>query len=276
MNAGGPLKRKPSIYSLDLPETLPEVQSFCDTGDGPGEDVEQIEGRDGLEEHEDREDPDDTEDAGAQNNNNSGNCCASKSSGSCDAVVHQRRETVGDAHDGQTVEACLDDCGIGSEKSQELSSEEDQGQTDGKSECKCIEHADQIGLHNAVLLICTVVLADEAAACGVEGSHGVIGEAVRIDSSRITCYNGGVESVHTVLNEQVSDLEDRILNACRQTNGQQQACLRMIQLHGGAAERMGTDSLHQCSEDADRRDVLGDDGRKSYAGHTHLKDNDKY
>ena len=67
---------------------VPEVQSFCNGSDNPGEAVKHIEGCDRMEPCEDGIDPDHAEDAGAQDHDDHRDNAFSDSAGGRNGAVH--------------------------------------------------------------------------------------------------------------------------------------------------------------------------------------------
>lgn len=107
------------IFSnLNSPHFLPvnrlEINNFSRSGNGPGEDIEQVQGRNGFKVSENGINPDHTEDAGAHNYDKGGNNGLAKSTGGGDSTIHKSRERIGYAHNFKAVHAKFDYRGIGS------------------------------------------------------------------------------------------------------------------------------------------------------------------
>ena len=107
------------IFSnLHSPHFLPvnrlEINNFSRCSNGPGEDIEQVQGRNGFKVGEDGIDPDHTEDAGSHDDDKGGNNRLAKSTGGGDGTIHKSRERIGYAHNFKAVHAKLDYRGIGS------------------------------------------------------------------------------------------------------------------------------------------------------------------
>lgn len=99
-----------NIFSnLHSPHFLPvnrlEINDFSRSSNGPGEDIEQVQGRNGFKVSENGINPDHTEDAGAHNYDKGGNNGLAKSTGGGDGTIHKGRERIGYAHNFETVHA---------------------------------------------------------------------------------------------------------------------------------------------------------------------------
>ena len=97
-----------------LPVNRLEINNFSGCSNGPGEDIEQVQGRNGFKVSENGINPDHTEDAGTHNYDKGGNNGLAKSTGGGDGTIHKGRERIGYAHNFQSVHAKLDYRGIGS------------------------------------------------------------------------------------------------------------------------------------------------------------------
>ena len=108
-----------NIFSnLNFPHFFPvnclEINNFSYCSNCPGEDIEQVQGRNGFKVGEDGINPDHTEDAGTHNYDKGGNNGFAKSTGGGDGTIHKGRERIGYAHNFEAVHAKFDYCGIGS------------------------------------------------------------------------------------------------------------------------------------------------------------------
>ena len=104
--------RKGAGFSILSPHFLPvnrlEINDFSRSSNGPGEDIEQVQGRNGFKVGEDGINPDHTEDAGAHNYDKGGNNGLAKSTGGGDGTIHKGGECIGYAHNFKAVHAKLD------------------------------------------------------------------------------------------------------------------------------------------------------------------------
>ena len=104
-------------FSILSPHFLPvnrlEINNFSRSSNGPGEDIEQVQGRNGFKVSENGINPDHTEDAGAHNYDKGRNNGLAKSTGGSNGTIHKSRERIGYAHNFKAVHAKFDYRGIG-------------------------------------------------------------------------------------------------------------------------------------------------------------------
>lgn len=91
-----------------LPVNRLEINNFSRCSNDPGEDIEQVQGRNGFKVGEDGINPDHTEDAGAHNYDKGGNNGLAKSTGGGDGTIHKGRECIGYTHNFKAVHAKFD------------------------------------------------------------------------------------------------------------------------------------------------------------------------
>ena len=89
-----------------------------------GENIEQVQGRNGAEIGENRIDPDDPEHAGAHNHNHRGRNALADAPGSRDGAVHKGTDAIAPAHDLESLHACVNDRGLIGKQGKELSTED--------------------------------------------------------------------------------------------------------------------------------------------------------
>ena len=123
-----------------------KIPVFKECGDGPGEGIEQEQGRDGLEISEHRKYPHYPEDTGAGEDNGHGNHAFAKTPAPGDGVIHQGGNTVYGAHNGQPLHARRDDGGVCGEEGKKLRAEGHQRKAQKSADAKGIAKADQVAL----------------------------------------------------------------------------------------------------------------------------------
>ena len=110
----------------ELPELASEVENLYHGGDGPGEDVQQVQRRNGVEVGKNRVNPDDPKNTGAQDYHNGRHGSFSNSSGSSERTVHKGAYRIGKAHNAQPFHTAVNDSLLGGKQRQELPSENQQ------------------------------------------------------------------------------------------------------------------------------------------------------
>ena len=90
--------RKGAGFSILSPHFPPvnrlEINNFSRRSNGPGEDIEQVQGRNGFKVGEDGINPDHTEDAGAHNYDKGGNNGLAKSTGGGNGTIHKGADRI--------------------------------------------------------------------------------------------------------------------------------------------------------------------------------------
>ena len=89
-----------------------EIENLRCCGDRPGENVEQVQRRNGMEVRKDRINPDHAEHARAHDHDDSWHKAAANAAAGGDGTVHEGADAVGKAHDPHPLHACGDDVRI--------------------------------------------------------------------------------------------------------------------------------------------------------------------
>ena len=247
-----------------------EVEVLRRAGDGPGEDIQQIQGGDGVEIGEDGVYPDDPKHAGAQDHDDGGHHAAADAAGGGDAGVHPRGHHEGEAHDPQTLHARVDDLRLVGEDGQELPSEQQQQAARHAAHDGGIEHADAVALQNAVVVARAPVAAAEGGAGGVEGGHHVEDQGIGVGGGGVAGHHHRVEGVDAHLHEQVGDGKDGVLQAGGDADGQYPAAGLHVEPELPPFQAALILPPHQMQHDQQGGQPLGDDAGRGHAIRRHV------
>ena len=135
-----PLRRHAAAVYFD------EIHSFCNSGKEPGKYIQKIERFYGAKVCKNRINPDDAEHAGAHDHNNSGDGGPAQSSGGRDGAVHKGGNSVGQGHDGETLDARLYHGAVAGKDGEEGIPEKIQAHSQNQPQEEGISQADQIAL----------------------------------------------------------------------------------------------------------------------------------
>lgn len=219
--------------------------------------------------------PKDAEGAGAEDDKNSGNKGFSKSASRSNGIVHKGGNTVAERHDGNAPDSGIDHGSIIGEDREEGIAQQIQSAAQKQSGKKGIEQTDQIGFHNPIFFLRTVVLRKEACTGGVKGCHHVINQWIGIGSSGITLHHYMIEGVDAGLHKQVGNGKDGVLQGGGQTDFENAHQLvrddaKLLKRQGkiGVAFQQNPENQH-CGQ------VLGEDAGKRYSQYIQMKQDDE-
>ena len=254
---------------------MEEIDQFRDAGDGPAENIQQVQGKNGVEVREYGVHPNDPENAGTQDDDHRGGQAAAQTAGSGDGAVHQRGEGVGAAHDLQARQARFHHLRLFGKQPQEFSAEDDQKGAHHRGDAEGQPQAQHVALFHSLAVPGAVILAHKAGTGQVDRRHHVVNQGVGVGRRCVALHHHGIEGVDARLNKQVCDGEDGVLKPGGNGNGQHLTAFERIQPQLGAVQANGFRPTGQRQHDEPRGNVLGEGRGQGHARLRHVKDDDE-
>lgn len=237
---------------------VPEVQSFCNGSDNPGEAVKHIEGCDRMEPCEDGVDPDHAEDAGAQDHDDHRDNAFSDSAGGRNGAVHKGCESIGKPHNMDPFHAGIDDGRLRSESRKKLTSKKHQEDAEDRCSAEGIQQGDKVSLNDTILLSGTPVLTHKGRAAGIIGRQHIEDQGICVGSSGISGDHDGAEGIDSGLHKQVCDGKNGILDPGRNAEEQDTFGGLFMKAQLLQAQAAFILSAEQIQKDQSGRNILGD------------------
>ena len=222
-----------------------------------------------------RIDPDHAEHARAEDHNDGRHEAAADAAAGGDGAVHERADTVGEAHDLHPLHARGHDVRVVREDIEERLAAQQKAHAEDRCDEERIAEADVIALHHPVLVPRAPVLAHEGRAGGIERGHHVVDHVVDVDRGGVAGDDGGIKRVDADLDEEIRHREDHMLDASRDAEPENAAGFAPVQAQALSFHAAAVLQPHHVDEDQHSRQILRKHACQRDAVGRHLADDDE-
>ena len=219
----------------------------------------------------DRKNPDDTEHTCANQRDDHWQHGIAHTAYCAREHIHHATQAVGDADDRQALHTERDDLQIIRVDVQQMIAEQMCAVAEHQTDQCDDAHAAHECLVDAVIILCTEILAGEADGGLIERVHRNVHKALNVGGCRVARNRYCAEAVDRGLNEYVRDIEDNALHTGRQTDLHDSQELIHVEVQTAQVEMAHAVRFYKAQHGQRRRDTLAEHGGDRSSGNAHAE-----